>query len=145
MMYLRIFPAKRFRLAVYIVIGFTVTYTLVAVLLTVFSCNPIDKAWNKTEPGTCIDSRTIWYCMLSLPGWVDDRNSDLADSFACSHLCDDYPDRHHDHRAAHHRDPKAAAANDQEGHVGCSVQLGYLCHRLHHHPDDHGHAADDGF
>ncbi|KAB5513511.1 integral membrane protein [Coniochaeta sp. 2T2.1] len=61
MMYLRIFPGRRFRVAVWSVMAITVTYTLVAVLLTVFSCNPIDKAWNKFMPGTCLASRSIWY------------------------------------------------------------------------------------
>jgi hypothetical protein len=62
MMYLRIFPGHKFRVAVLSVMAITVTYTLVAVLLTVFSCNPIDKAWNKKLPGTCLPSRSIWYC-----------------------------------------------------------------------------------
>jgi hypothetical protein len=66
-MYLRIFPGARFKLAVYIVMGVTILYTLVAVFLTIFSCNPIDKAWNKNEPGTCLDSRSIWYCTSGHP------------------------------------------------------------------------------
>jgi magnesium-transporting ATPase (P-type) len=62
MMYLRIFPNRKFRIAVIAVMGITIVYTIAAVLLTVFACNPIDKSWNKALPGTCVDSRRIWYC-----------------------------------------------------------------------------------
>ncbi len=61
-MYQRIFPDRKFRVAVMIVMGITIAYTIAAVLLTIFACNPISKAWVKTLPGTCVDSRTIWYC-----------------------------------------------------------------------------------
>ena len=61
MMYLRIFPASKFRIAVFSVMGVTIAYTLVAVMLTVFSCNPIEKAWNKGLDGSCLPSRSIWY------------------------------------------------------------------------------------
>jgi ABC-type transport system involved in Fe-S cluster assembly fused permease/ATPase subunit len=62
MMYLRIFPNRKFRTIVIAVMSITIAYTLAAVLLTVFACNPIDKAWNKALPGRCVDSRSIWYC-----------------------------------------------------------------------------------
>jgi hypothetical protein len=60
-MYLRIFQNRRFRSAVATVMAITIAYTIAAVMLTVFSCNPIDKAWNQTLPGKCVDSRIIWY------------------------------------------------------------------------------------
>lgn len=62
MLYLRIFPGHRFRIAVISVVGVTVAYTFAAVLLTVFACKPIEKAWRKTLPGVCVNSISIWYC-----------------------------------------------------------------------------------
>jgi hypothetical protein len=62
MLYLRIFPARKFRLAVVSVMGLTVAYTLAAVLMTIFACKPISKSWNKTLPGVCVNSISIWYC-----------------------------------------------------------------------------------
>ncbi|KAL6882216.1 hypothetical protein HDV57DRAFT_52500 [Trichoderma longibrachiatum] len=61
MLYLRIFPGHRFRIAVIGVVGVTVAYTFAAVLLTVFACKPIEKAWRKTLPGVCVNSISIWY------------------------------------------------------------------------------------
>ncbi|KAH8901437.1 hypothetical protein GQ53DRAFT_775991 [Thozetella sp. PMI_491] len=60
-LYLRLFPDRRLRIGVYTVMGITITYTLIAILLTVFSCNPIQKSWNKELQGSCLDSRSIWY------------------------------------------------------------------------------------
>ena len=64
-LYLRIFPDRKFRIAVITVMAVTATYTLAAVLLTVFGCNPIRKSWNKELPGYCIPSINIWYCKCS--------------------------------------------------------------------------------
>ncbi|KAH8660195.1 hypothetical protein BX600DRAFT_467390 [Xylariales sp. PMI_506] len=60
-LYLRIFPTRKFRIAVFVVVGITIAYTLAAVLVTVFSCNPIEKAWAKSMDGVCLNSRAIWY------------------------------------------------------------------------------------
>jgi hypothetical protein len=62
MLYLRIFPGHKFRIAVITVVGVTVAYTFAAVLMTVFACKPIEKAWRKTLPGVCVNSISIWYC-----------------------------------------------------------------------------------
>ncbi|PTB63167.1 hypothetical protein BBK36DRAFT_7775 [Trichoderma citrinoviride] len=61
MLYLRIFPGRKFRIAVISVMAITVAYTLAAVLLTVFACKPIEKSWRKTLPGVCVNSISIWY------------------------------------------------------------------------------------
>ncbi|KAM0254863.1 hypothetical protein ACHAQJ_006355 [Trichoderma viride] len=61
MLYLRIFPARKFRIAVICVMGITVAYTLAAVLMTIFACKPISKSWNKSLPGVCVNSISIWY------------------------------------------------------------------------------------
>lgn len=64
MLYLRIFPDRKFRMAVVSVMAVTAAYTLAAVLMTVFACNPIEKSWNKPLPGKCVNSISIWYCEL---------------------------------------------------------------------------------
>ncbi|PNP57416.1 hypothetical protein THARTR1_02413 [Trichoderma harzianum] len=61
MLYLRIFPDRKFRLAVVSVMAVTAAYTLAAVLMTIFACNPIEKSWNKPLPGKCVNSISIWY------------------------------------------------------------------------------------
>ncbi|KAJ4859624.1 hypothetical protein T069G_04612 [Trichoderma breve] len=61
MLYLRIFPDRKFRMAVISVMAVTAAYTLAAVLMTIFACNPIEKSWNKPLPGKCVNSISIWY------------------------------------------------------------------------------------
>ncbi|KAL7943963.1 hypothetical protein V8C42DRAFT_358684 [Trichoderma barbatum] len=61
MLYLRIFPDRKFRIAVISVMVVTGAYTFAAVLLTIFACKPIDKSWNKALPGVCVNSISIWY------------------------------------------------------------------------------------
>ncbi|OTA05248.1 PTH11-like G-protein-coupled receptor [Trichoderma parareesei] len=90
MLYLRIFPGHKFRIAVITVVGVTVAYTFAAVLLTVFACKPIEKAWRKTLPGVCVNSISI--CDIRL----------------------EYRDGHPDHRAAGQRDPTTPAAAGEE-------------------------------
>jgi hypothetical protein len=63
-LYLRIFTGRKFRIAAIAVMGLCVAYTLAAVLLTVFACNPIRKSWDKELPGNCVESIKIWYCNL---------------------------------------------------------------------------------
>ncbi|KAL6862266.1 hypothetical protein J3F83DRAFT_745619 [Trichoderma novae-zelandiae] len=61
MLYLRIFPDRKFRIAVISVMAITTAYTLAAVLMTIFACKPIEKSWRKTLPGVCVNSISIWY------------------------------------------------------------------------------------
>ncbi|RFU75018.1 hypothetical protein TARUN_7223 [Trichoderma arundinaceum] len=66
MLYLRIFPGSKFRIAVLSVMAITIAYTLAAVLMTVFACNPIEKSWDKVLPGKCVNSISIWYSFADL-------------------------------------------------------------------------------
>lgn len=54
-MYHRIFPVKGFRMAVYIIGGIVVSWWLAIVLVCIFQCDPIPKAWLPWIPGTCIN------------------------------------------------------------------------------------------
>lgn len=96
MLYLRIFPGRKFRIAVLCVVAITVAYTLAAVLMTVFACKPIDKSWNKSLPGVCVDSIRIWYCKFK-------REENLSGGMLTpsqSNVRLEHCDGHVDHRAA---------------------------------------------
>lgn len=36
-------------------------YCVASVLVTIFQCSPVEKAFNKGLPGTCIDNARFWY------------------------------------------------------------------------------------
>ncbi|TGO08978.1 hypothetical protein BTUL_0184g00250 [Botrytis tulipae] len=59
--YLRIFPSKNFRIATFVTIGIVIAYSIAAVSATIWSCNPIEKSWNKALPGSCIQIGNVWY------------------------------------------------------------------------------------
>jgi hypothetical protein len=56
--YLRIFPAKWFRNAVFVAIGCCAGYAIAFLLVSVFQCRPIDLAWWRWDgehAGSCND------------------------------------------------------------------------------------------
>ncbi|KAM0171796.1 hypothetical protein ACHAPC_010956 [Botrytis cinerea] len=61
--YLRIFPSKNFRIATFVTIGIVVVYSIAAVSATIWSCNPIEKSWNKALPGSCIQIGNV--CVIA--------------------------------------------------------------------------------
>jgi hypothetical protein len=63
--YLRVFPAKDFRRAIFVVMGLSVAYTIAFFFATTFQCTPISHAWNQWDglhEGTCND--------IHLQGWI---------------------------------------------------------------------------
>lgn len=52
--YLRIFPDKGFRVAVYTIMFITLGYMVAICLVLFFHCNPVAKNWNPLLPGHCI-------------------------------------------------------------------------------------------
>lgn len=54
-MYHRIFPVRGFKLAVYAIASIVVSWWLAIVLVCIFQCDPIEKAWLPWAPGVCID------------------------------------------------------------------------------------------
>ncbi|OCK81388.1 hypothetical protein K432DRAFT_351109 [Lepidopterella palustris CBS 459.81] len=63
--YLRIFPDRAFRRAVYITMAFCVGYILAFIPLTIFQCRPINLAWTRWDgehSGTCVN--------LNAEGWT---------------------------------------------------------------------------
>ncbi|KAH9835478.1 FAD/NAD(P)-binding domain-containing protein [Teratosphaeria destructans] len=56
--YLRIFPQKDFRKAVYVALGLNLGYAFALMVVTIFQCTPINAAWlawDKEHEGTCRD------------------------------------------------------------------------------------------
>jgi hypothetical protein len=54
--YLRFPSGRAFRMATYTVLIVTVGYTTSGFLAWAYSCSPIEKAWDRTVIGTCVDS-----------------------------------------------------------------------------------------
>ncbi|CZS92081.1 related to integral membrane protein [Rhynchosporium graminicola] len=61
LLYLRIFVQKPFRIACNMMLAIILAYMAATWFATIFQCNPIPRAWNKTIPGTCIDLTKNWY------------------------------------------------------------------------------------
>ncbi|KAI9840059.1 MAG: hypothetical protein M1819_000252 [Sarea resinae] len=61
LLYLRIFPSRRFRYTVYATMIFVVAYSISFVFLTIFQCTPIPRAYDKKIPGHCVDNMGQWY------------------------------------------------------------------------------------
>jgi hypothetical protein len=55
--YLRVFPKQSFRLLCWLMIGFCTSSIMAFVLVTVFQCQPVSFAWNKSSinGGKCVD------------------------------------------------------------------------------------------
>ncbi|KAL8729542.1 MAG: hypothetical protein Q9181_004965 [Wetmoreana brouardii] len=62
-LYLRLFNVghHRFRIAVIASMTFIALYYIIAILLTIFECNPVRKSWEKQLPGSCIDLQTFFF------------------------------------------------------------------------------------
>lgn len=61
LLFLRIFPAKQFRMMVYGVMAFVVTYGVASIVATIVQCSPVARIWDKAFPGSCIDLTVFWY------------------------------------------------------------------------------------
>ena len=48
-------------MALYSLMGLIISYYVAVWLVTVFECTPVQKAWEKTIPGTCIDTATFFF------------------------------------------------------------------------------------
>lgn len=62
LLYIRIFPQKRFRCAVYWVMVFVLLYAIASITATIFQCHPIKRAFNHKLLGSCINLTAFWYC-----------------------------------------------------------------------------------
>ncbi|KAK2616193.1 hypothetical protein QQS21_000825 [Conoideocrella luteorostrata] len=62
LLYLRIFSIVRwFRMSCWAMLTIVAMYCAASVLVTIFQCNPISRAFNKAMPGTCMNNTKFWY------------------------------------------------------------------------------------
>ena len=62
----RLFPVRGMRIATAIVGSFVAAYGLSTLLVVIFQCTPVHKAWQLDAPGRCIDVM-LWSQYLSVP------------------------------------------------------------------------------
>ncbi|KAL7945957.1 putative PTH11-type G-protein coupled receptor protein [Trichoderma barbatum] len=61
LLYLRIFVQKWFRVSCYILLGIVTAYAVASTATSIFQCNPIRGAWDKSMKPTCISLTMNWY------------------------------------------------------------------------------------
>lgn len=61
-LYIRIFGNIRwFRYACMALLTVVCMYCVASVVVTIFQCTPVERTWDRTFNGTCIDTKTFWY------------------------------------------------------------------------------------
>ncbi|KAH7068960.1 hypothetical protein BKA63DRAFT_397026, partial [Paraphoma chrysanthemicola] len=60
LLYMRIFISKNFRWVCYVALAIIIGSGVATVFATIFQCVPLQRSWNKTVDGTCIDSSMFW-------------------------------------------------------------------------------------
>ncbi|KAK8052513.1 hypothetical protein PG993_003898 [Apiospora rasikravindrae] len=65
--YLRIFPSKPMRLAIWAVFAFTIGYSAASALVNVFSCRPIQGSWRLEDSATavCINRPAFYFAQAA--------------------------------------------------------------------------------
>ena len=73
--YLRIFPAKNLRKAVFVFVGITIGYALAFDVTMIFACKPISAVWTgwmkESVPDYCINQNTFYYVAAALNISID--------------------------------------------------------------------------
>ncbi|CAI7640958.1 unnamed protein product [Penicillium pancosmium] len=64
--YIRIFPARSFRLACYVVMAIVATYSSWAIVSGYVNCVPVAKFWNHDLPGHCLNFEAVWFFNASM-------------------------------------------------------------------------------
>ncbi|KAF2232021.1 hypothetical protein EV356DRAFT_535020 [Viridothelium virens] len=65
-LYLRIFPNPSFAKATWVTIFIVGGYGIATTLVSILSCTPIRKAWDKSVSGSCVNSGDVWYATAAL-------------------------------------------------------------------------------
>ena len=60
MLYLRIFPNKRFKNMVWIVLGLVASYGICSIVATCLQCQPFGKILDRTQTGRCFNIAAFW-------------------------------------------------------------------------------------
>ncbi len=61
LLYLRIFLQRWFRICCYIFMSIILSYMLATVVASIWQCNPIRGAWDKSTHPSCISLTKNWY------------------------------------------------------------------------------------
>lgn len=64
--YLRIFPARSFRIACYIVMAIVAAYSSWAIVSGYVNCVPVAKFWIHDLPGSCLSFEAVWFFNASM-------------------------------------------------------------------------------
>ncbi|OQE32064.1 hypothetical protein PENSTE_c001G01174 [Penicillium steckii] len=64
--YIRIFPARSFRLGCYVVMAIVATYSSWAIVSGYVNCVPVAKFWNHDLPGHCLSFEAVWFFNASM-------------------------------------------------------------------------------
>lgn len=67
-LYLRLFPSRKFRIAAFIVMGIVIAGSIGAIFASIFQCVPLAGAWDRSVPATCINSGQFWvaYAVMNI-------------------------------------------------------------------------------
>jgi hypothetical protein len=64
--YLRIFPGRKVLSVCYICIAFLLCQCIEETAVVIFQCSPIQKAWDSTLPGKCLNLLTFFYVSFGI-------------------------------------------------------------------------------
>lgn len=59
--YLRVFSKTWFRITCWLTATIVSLYGIISILVTIFQCSPVNRVWNRSVEGTCIDLTSFWY------------------------------------------------------------------------------------
>ncbi|KAJ5746202.1 hypothetical protein N7520_011384 [Penicillium odoratum] len=70
--YLRIFPSRKFHIAVWTIVFIAAGYSVASILANIFSCNPIAKSWDLTiTTGSCMNRPVFYFANAGLGIFTD--------------------------------------------------------------------------
>ncbi|ORY55910.1 uncharacterized protein BCR38DRAFT_461870 [Pseudomassariella vexata] len=61
LLYLRILVQQYFRITAYVLLAIILAYMVATSASSIWQCSPIQRAWDKSLPGTCISLTMNWY------------------------------------------------------------------------------------
>ncbi|MCJ1243346.1 hypothetical protein MMC30_000543 [Trapelia coarctata] len=81
LLYKRVFDTRRFRITVYVVGTLCLFWFVTVILVTLFQCQPVEYAWDRTNQGQCINLRAMYFGVT-----ISNMLLDLTINFMPFHL-----------------------------------------------------------
>ncbi|GES56845.1 hypothetical protein ATEIFO6365_0001005100 [Aspergillus terreus] len=69
--YNRIFPSRNFHIAVWAIVFIAAGYSIASVLANIFSCAPVEKAWDLELKGSCMNRPVFYFANAGLGIFTD--------------------------------------------------------------------------